>query len=227
MSDLLIARFFDFLLYDQIKAGLLKSAKEAIYPLTPDFSNSDLVASYERLVFASQDVYKNRQAGLSGLPLPALALWRSTEPKIPKDAYGRSVLKREIYVPPSTPEANDSFYTRAPIIDWEFEYHIYAESYFSTYVSRVSQDLVQFDMARYVNFDLSDYVRGMKTKAELRVGEVQRSTAMTEAGGVTRKFMADIPITLKVTVPLMGSNFAIEQLLIYLNGHKVYELNTP
>lgn len=222
MSDLLIAKYFDFLLFNKIKAGFLKSAKESVYEISPDFSNTDLVASYNRLILASQDILKMRQSGLGGLPLPALGLWRTSEPTIPQEAYGRSVLKRGIYVPPSTPGGTDWYYGEAPVVDWEFEYHIYAESYFSSYVSRVTQDLIQFDMLRYVEFDMSDYIPGFTTVAELKVGKPTRTTLMTEAGGSQRNIAVDIPITLKVTVPIMGSNFAIDTLIVLLNGQQIF-----
>jgi hypothetical protein len=221
MGDLLVAKYFDFLLYNEIKAGFLKSAKESLYNLSTDFTNSDLLISYGRLVFSSQDLMKTRTGGLTGLPSPAVALWRTTEPVIPQEAYGRSVMKRSVYVPDPLGLGND-YYGVAPVVDWEFEYHLYAESYFNSYISRVSQDATTFDMLRYVTFDMSDYIPGFVTIAELRMGKASRNTAMMEGDGVRRSITLDIPLTLKVTVPLMGSNFGINSLQIYLNSQQVY-----
>jgi hypothetical protein len=50
---------------------------------------------------------------------------------------------------------------------------------------------------------------------------------MTEAGGSSRNIAVDIPFTLKVTVPLMGSNFAIDQLIILLNGQQIFQFPSP
>jgi len=220
MADLLVAKYFDFLLYNEIKAGFLKSAKESLYNLSSDFTNEDLVISYGRLVFSSQDLLKTRTGGLTGLPSPAVGLWRTTEPTIPQEAYGRSVLRRSIYVPDPL-GGNNWYYGVAPIVDWEFEYHLYAESYFSSYISRVSQDATTFDMVRYVTFDMSDYITGFKTSAELKLGKATRNTSMMEGDGTRRSITLDLPITMKVTVPLMGNNFGIETLTIYLNNQLV------
>lgn len=222
MSDLLVARYFDLLLYKKLKADFLKTVKEVVYSPSPDFNQTAVEVTYGNMLFCSQDLVTLRNSVFRGLTTPALALWRDTEPAIMEGAYGRSVLKRDILVPAGPNGVPPQRFAQAPIVDWEFNYHIYAESYYAPFVSKVAQDVAQFDMVRYAEFDMGDYVYGLKTRAELRMGKVSRSTVQVESESSTRNFRVDIPLTMRVTVPLMGSDWAIDTLIVTLNGSQIF-----
>ena len=224
MSDLLIARYFDLLLYQKLKADFLKTSKEAIYSPSPDFTQTTVQVAYDRMLFCSQDLMLLRNSVFRGLTTPALALWRDSEPKIMEGAYGRSVLRRDFIIPAGPGGVPAERYAQAPLVDWEFDYHIYAESYYAPFVSKVAQDFTQFDMVRYAEFDMSDYVYGLKTRAELRMGQVSRSTIQLESESSTRNFRVDIPFTMRVSVPIMGSDWAIDKLIVTLNGMQVFSI---
>jgi hypothetical protein len=151
-----------------------------------------------------------RKAIVDGWPMPTTALWRKGMVGIPKERYGKSVIKRQY-------ETVSDGLVNVQVIDWEANFAVFAKSYDASHVNRVNQTILALDIDRYFDFDLSAlYGSPFISRAEFRLNSGDKPDSLLEDADF-RKFYISSDWTLTITIPVVEAASFIDRIKVYLN----------
>jgi hypothetical protein len=196
-----MATLMDHLVYDWLRSPQppLPGETDPQPPIFPD------------LLFSPEDIMLLRKAVVDGWPMPTTALWRKGPVGIPKERYGKSVLKRAY-------DTTADGLVNVQVIDWEANFAIFAKSYDTMHVNRVNQTILALDVDRYFDFDLSAlYGEPFMSRAEFRLNNSDKPDSLLEDSDF-RKFYISSDWTLTITIPVVGSASFIDRIKVYLDN---------
>lgn len=210
--NLTIAKYLDLKIYNFFKTDFstLMFSDDIVV-------DSDPYVDYSKIFFSTSENMKRRSFMIEGMTFPLTCLWRNSFIDIPENAYGKSVMYRDLYID----ERNET--VRCQIVDLEITYIMFSESTFLMHVNKVAQDMLQLDMKRYIEFDFSDYIDGYKTRVEFKKKRLVKEEKTNENTG-SRVFTGQFEFTTSFTLPLVTMGYYIDKLNIYINGQKALEI---
>jgi hypothetical protein len=168
---------------------------------------------FDGLLFTTQDVSSLRQAVMNGWALPTTVLFRNSPPTIEDASYGRSVTKRQV-------EYNGSLVS-CQLIDYLVKYSFFTASYLLQPINEVYQQVVNLDIDRYFEFDLSMVLPPTgRTKAEFRKASQDFKPELND-DTAQRKFYISVDWELRITVPCLESPLFIEQVNLFINNNPI------
>jgi hypothetical protein len=165
------------------------------------------------LLFTVQDVSSFRQAVVSGMALPVTCMFRASPPSIETEVYGRSVLKRTVMY--------DGLPASLQLRDYLVKYSFFTAGYVLTDINEVYQKVLNLDMERYFEFDMSNlYPPKARTKVEFKKTSQDFKPDLNDDQQM-RKFYTSVDWELRITLPCLDAASFIERVNLFINEFPV------
>jgi len=221
-----IAKYLDYALYNFFRGRfhLMMSEKQV--------AKEGLVKeTWEGIFFAPQDIMKRRSALLKGLPHPLVCFWRSGSLIVEKGFYGHSVMNRNFEwkykEPDSVNPGQTKLVSRASsgrLVHYSATYNLFAESYYLNFINQFSNDMMELDFQRYIDFWFEGYLDSYRTKVEF-ILQTNKTDAQMDDDKQTRAFTATTEWQVSMMVPQIRDGVFLEQVRLWLDKQSVLTVN--